>query len=387
MYAIADVKNNKALLSWIALLSFMTMIGVAGALRMLFGHAAHASSLDVPWGILISTYVFFVVSSTGLCLVSSLGHVFRMKQYEVIGKRAILLAMLTLAIGFLLIFLEVGHPIRFLYALVSPNLHSAIWWMGTLYGLYFTFIFFEFIFLMIEDHKKAQIAGLLGFVSAICAHSNLGAIFGFLEARPFWHGPYLPIYFILSALVSGSALIILMFAAVHRKSEMPKRVEDALKSVGKLLALFLGILMFFEVWKVITSLYGAPPEKYETVMALLAGPLSINFYIFEILLGMLIPFIIIVATNGTCMKWLTAAAASTMIGIFFMRYDLVIAGQLVPMRRSLDGSIVGNYPGGLAHYVPPLNELFIVVGAIGLCVLLYTFGEMLLNLNEKKGAH
>jgi molybdopterin-containing oxidoreductase family membrane subunit len=236
---------------------------------------------------------------------------------------------------------------------------------------------------MREDHKKAQIAGLLGFVSAISAHSNLGAIFGFLEARPFWHGPYLPIYFILSALVSGSALIILVFAAVNRGKEMSKSVENAMKSVGKLLALFLGILIFFEVWKVITSLYGAPPEKYETVMALLAGPLSINFYVFEIFLGMLLPFIIIVATNGSCVRWLTAASASTMIGIFFMRYDLVIAGQLVPMRRSLDGTIVGNYPGGLAHYTPPVNELFVVIGAIGLCVLLYTFGEMLLNLNEK----
>ena len=112
------------------------------------GHLqAYNLTREVPWGILISTYVFFVVSSTGLCLVSSLGHVFGIKQFELIGKRAIILAILTLLTGFGTIAMELNHPFRMIiWVMLSPNLASPIWWMGTLYGAY---LFFMAIFLLV----------------------------------------------------------------------------------------------------------------------------------------------------------------------------------------------------------------------------------------------
>jgi molybdopterin-containing oxidoreductase family membrane subunit len=237
---------------------------------------------------------------------------------------------------------------------------------------------------MTHNHKGASLAGLAGFIAGISAHSNLGAVFGFIEARPFWHGPYLPIYFILSALISGCALIIIiMNIAYGGPSKLSSEVKESLTSIAKIFGLLLGILLFFEIWKVLTSVYGAPPEKYETILTLLKGPLSVNFWLFEILLGILIPFIIVLATKGKNIGAILLGSVSSVIGIFFMRYDLVIAGQLLPMREATAGARVQNATlDGLVTYSPSASEVTIVIGAIFFCIALYLAAERYLNLNE-----
>lgn len=67
------------------------------------GHHAYNVSRTHPWGLIIAMYVFFVVSSTGLCIMSSIGHVFGVKEFEIIGKRAILGAIITISTGFIVI--------------------------------------------------------------------------------------------------------------------------------------------------------------------------------------------------------------------------------------------------------------------------------------------
>jgi len=379
-------KNDKISNIWLILTLLISLFGVYGVFNVLInGHDVYGVTRTVPWGILISTYVFFVVSSTGLCLISSMGHVFGIEKYEVIGKRAIILAILTLLCGFGVIAMELGHPFRMMiYNIISPNFESAIWWMGTLYGIYLVFIIIEFYFLMKHNYKGAFYAGLGGFIVGISAHSNLGAVFGLLEARPFWHGPYLPIYFILSALISGTALIIIIFNISYgRPANLPEKAKNALTGLSKLFGLLLGIIIFFDIWKIITSVYGAPPEKFESVMALLTGQLSFNFWFFEVMLGMLIPFLIILFTKGRNLTASLIAAISSVIGIFYMRYDLVIAGQLFPMREPAPGAHVqGALQNGMVTYSPSFSEISIVIGALGFCVFLYLLAEKYLNLSE-----
>ena len=93
------LKKRPPLWLWLGILSIGVAAGFAGVINVLInGHAqVYNVSREVPWGILIATYVFLVVSSTGLCLISSLGHVFGIKKFEFIGKRAILLASFSFA--------------------------------------------------------------------------------------------------------------------------------------------------------------------------------------------------------------------------------------------------------------------------------------------------
>ncbi|MBE0599672.1 MAG: polysulfide reductase NrfD [Desulfuromonadales bacterium] len=382
--SMATIARRPREIVWFGGLSLGVLAGLAAVVyTLVVGHEhAYNVSREIPWGILISTYVFFVVSSTGLCLVSSLGDVWGFEKFEIIGRRGHLLAILTLVTGFGAIAMELNHPIRMgIYAVISPNFASAIWWMGALYGTYLILLSIEFTSLMEGWRRAAYISGLLGFIAAVSAHSNLGAVFGFLEARHYWYGPYMPIYFILSALVSGGAItpLIVYFNHKARDRQLSTKYREFMDAIGKLQAMFLGILMFFTTWKVISGLYGQPPGKYEATMALIAGPLAINFWFFEVLLGMLIPFIILMNRYTRTVTGVAMAGVSTLIGIFFMRYDLVIVGQLVPMRED-SGELVD----GLLHYTPSLAEAAIVVGAICLCLLLYSAAEKIFDL---EGGH
>jgi len=350
---------------------------------LIVGHS-HAYNLtrQIPWGILISTYVFFAVSCSGLCLVSSLGHVFGFKEFEAIGKRAILVAILTLLTGFGVIAMELDHPFRMaIWVILSPNPSSAIWWMGTLYGLYLVLLCIELYAFMKEKHRLASIIGLVGFVTAISACSNLGAVFGLLEARPFWHGPYLPIFFILSALVSGCALLALIVYFNHslRGIEMPLQYKNLMIILGKLQALLLGILIFFVIWKTIPGLYEKYPGIYEATMAALSGRLSVNFWFFEAFLGLVVPFILLLNRSTRTPFGVMLAGLLTTIGVFFMRYDMVIAGQIVPMRDSS-----GSGPTGLLHYIPSVAEIGIVIGSVCACLFVYILIEKKFNLSSAK---
>jgi molybdopterin-containing oxidoreductase family membrane subunit len=370
-------------LLWFSLLGLGMLVGAAAALMVLIKGHAHMYNVtrEIPWGILISTYVFFVVSSTGLCLVSSLGHVFGIEQFELIGRRAILLAIITLLTGFGTIAMEINHPIRMaIYVILSPNFESPIWWMGTLYGIYLMLLIGEFYFLMRNHHKGAMTMGLLGFVAAVTAHSNLGGVFGLLEARPYWHGSFLPIYFILSALVSGGALIsiIVYYNYQFRKIPLPERYPQFINTLAKLQALFLMILTFFVTWKIIPGLYGRPPEKFEATMALLTGPMAFNFWFFEVLIGMLIPIGLLLNQKFRTPFGVMLAGVFCTVGIFFMRYDLVLGGQIVPMRDNGQHLV-----GGLLSYTPSLAEFAIVGGALACCMFLYTLAEKLFDLEMK----
>src|SRR6266511_2168768 len=257
-----DAPHQAAGKRLLQVLGALAVLGLAGgAVAWTCVNHVLGTTAEMPWGLLIATYVFFVVSSTGLCLVSSLGHVFGMKLFEPLAKRAIFLALVTLLVGFAVMSAELEHPVLLLkWVLLSPNPTSPIWWMGTLYGLYMIFIAAELFFLRRDDHRRAKAAGILGIVAAVSAHSNLGAVFGLSHARPYWYGPLLPIYFIASALLCGAALLILVVYLEDwytNDRKLRPANEPLVAGLGKLLTLFLFIVLFFTAWKLIASVVGA----------------------------------------------------------------------------------------------------------------------------------
>ena len=376
----ADKKSNK----WIILFAIITAIGLYGIIQV-FIHGqeeAYGISREFPWGLLLVGYVFLVVSSTGLCLISSLGHLWGFKQFNAIGKRAIWLSFATLVGGFYIIFWELGGPfelqvLRLIEYFLPFHYKSPILWMGLLYGLYMVFLLLEFYFLITKQWKKAFIWGMLGFFTGIAAHSNLGAVFGFNISRPFWHGVFLPIYFILSALISGSALsIFIQYFSNGGKFGKDSETMKTLSSLAKLLVLFLGIMLFFEIWKTITSLYGHPHMKYEAMLALIEGPLSTNFWYFEIGMGIVIPSALLLLSKFKSPFIILLSAISVMIGIYFMRFDLVYAGQIVAVKSGYLPQVT------LLSYTPTLAEITIFVSSIGVAGLVYFIGEKYFDLKE-----
>ncbi|MFP3983059.1 MAG: NrfD/PsrC family molybdoenzyme membrane anchor subunit [Desulfurivibrionaceae bacterium] len=360
----------------IGLSGLLALLGVAfGIHAFIIGHhQAYAVTREVPWGLLIAAYVFFVVTSTGLCLVSSIGHVFGVDSFKPIAKRSVFMAITTIIAGFLIIAFEIANPWRMaIYNVTSPGLTSNIWWMGTLYGAYLFFMLIEFALLQMGKHKQAGILGLLGVVAGVAAHSNLGAVFGLLGGREFWHGPYMPIYFIASAMMSGCAAVIFFHWIGYKTNgwKMSETLKKSLESTAKLGAMLMAVIMFFTTWKMISGIAGHPPGKYAAMQALLSGPYAAPFWIGEIMMGLVIPFVIILAVRAKNMRALFVASVSAVIGIFFMRYDLVVVGMLVPHLHEMN--IVGQ--PNLFQYFPSLHEIMITLGGFGLCAMLFLTGE------------
>ena len=375
-----EPRNN---LLALLIVAFLAMFVVGVATYLIHGHHAYNVTRQHPWGLLIAVYIFFVVSSTGLCIIGSLGDVFGFKDYEMISKRAIFGSIVTILAGFAVIAFEIGHPVTMLiYNVLSPGLTSAIWWMGTLYGLSLTFMIIEFIFLLKHDMKRAKIFGLIGLLVGLAAHSNLGSVFGFLNARPISNGVFYPTYFILTAFITGVFISFIMMGWRY-KLEFPENAKKMLTGLAKIQGLLISILIFFVTWKMLTDVYGGMPNRSEVAVHIFG---SWTFWA-EVILAMLIPLFIIIKDKGHNIQALFWASISGMVGIFFMRYNLVHDTQLKPlqMMKIKEYQLSPEW----IHYFPSATEIMISLGGLGLCLFMYYVGSKLFNLDadETHTAH
>jgi Ni/Fe-hydrogenase subunit HybB-like protein len=135
-------------------------------------------------------------------------------------------------------------------------------------------------------------------------------------------------------------------------------------------------MIFFIFWKTIPGLYEKYPGIYKATTAIVTGKLSFNFWFFEVFLGLTVPFILLLNGSTRTPFGVMLAGLLTTIGIFFMRYDMVIAGQIVPMR-----GISGTGSADLLHYIPSLAEMGIVIGSVSACLLAYIMIEKKFDLS------
>lgn len=327
----------------------------------------------VPWGLLISTYVFFVLTSTGLCFVTSLGHVFGIKRYKLIAKRGVMLAIVTLLAGFFALAPDLGRIERLpIFFLLSPNFSSAIWWMGFWYSTYFVFMVAEFWMLHKGKLRETRIVGVAAFLSAILAHSTLGSVFGLIEPRAYWFGAWMPLYFLLTAFLSGVAAIIIVTSATHRLrgEKMSDEMHNLVIELGKILGVTAFVTLLFIGWKTMVGLWAtnvAYKVAFERVVSF------IPFGIIEIVIGLLVPLLIVLSPGTRTITGISAASVLVIMAIFIGRYDMVIAGQVVPSFEQL-------WFGYLEH-APTFAEYLVVLGAFSLAALLYVLADRQLEIS------
>ncbi|MFN2353087.1 MAG: NrfD/PsrC family molybdoenzyme membrane anchor subunit [Desulfopila sp.] len=372
--------KNSSMAYKMAMASFalLTLAGLGVGAHAYFAgyHHVYNVTREIIWGHLIAAYIFCVVTSTGLCIVSSFGHVFGGEAFMPIAKRTVFLSIIFMLGGFVILFFEIENPFRmFLYNVISPNLTSNLWWMGTLYGAYLVFMMIEYYFLLEQNHSISRIMGFFGLVVGIAAHSNLGAIFGMLHGRPFWYGPYLPIYFIFSAAMSGGCAVLFFTTLAWKINPeiMNQRMERAMRAICQLTIYFIAVIFFFTVWKIITS--SVSHGKAMVILSLVAGDYAFSFWVFEVLLGMVIPMFLLIRSRGNNLNMMLVASGLMMVGIFFMRYNIVIPGQMFSVYHDLGVEEAM----GKIDYMPSFHEIVISVCGMTFVMLDYLVGEKVLN--------
>ncbi|MEF8889589.1 MAG: NrfD/PsrC family molybdoenzyme membrane anchor subunit [Desulfohalobiaceae bacterium] len=372
---------------FIILGAVLLLLGAYGVLQVLIqGHeAVYAVNREVPWGLLIATYAYFVITSTGLAFIGGLGHAFGYSQFAPMSRRIVLLAFITLLAGFTQIGMELGHPFRLMiYFLLSPQFSAPIVWMGVFYSIELVILAVELYILFRPGRfspKAAGITGFLALVVGVIATSNLGFVFGSINARPFFHGSYFPVFLVVSGIVGGAALLTVVYNVVY-KLRIPGEYAAGMKSLGRVMGLGIAGTMVLYFWKFASSLYTQPEGAYEAAQSLLTGPLAAPFWIGEVGLALLVPLVLILWTKGDNPNILGLSGVLYLLGMFFTRYDFIVAGQLPPMREGLEGSGVHTV-NGLAQYAPSSVEWMVFCLAIGVFFLLYFLAERYLDLEAQ----
>lgn len=359
-------------------LALISGIGLSfGIHSLLVGHDhTFGTSREVPWGILVSPYVFFACLSTGLCIVSSLGQVFGIETFQPIVPRAVFLALITMATGLMCITLELESPWRVgFYALLSPHQSSNIWWKTTIYSLYLIFMLFNFMSLALKKKKRAKVFAIIALVTVTMGNLNMNSDMELLGARGFWSENYMPLYFLSLSTLTGCAAILLFswLGKVFGGQSQTIEMNRALKTTGKLfLVLLLGILYFTGV-KIMGGFFPQFTKNPEAMSLLVQEDFALNFWIGEVGLAVLIPLALLLISKGKNSNVLALAGISCLTGTFVLFYDLVIVGQLIPHYYQYNVVDLPKY----YSYSPSLHEIMITTGAIFFFLAAFVLGEML----------
>lgn len=355
----------------------MIVIGVAGAVyAQLVGHDhAFGNSREMPWGMLIGVYAYFAIISTGLCVLAVFSHAFGGNRMSPLANRMVWLSIIMLLGAFTVIGLEIENPWRMpLGVVLHPNVTSNIWWMGTLYGLAVGVMFLELFLIIAKRFSAAIVLGVIGAVAESLANSNLGSVFASLHSRPFWYGSQLPVFFLACAVLSGAAAVVLFTHYSHllQRRRIAENTFKALQTAGKIMVLMTFLVTLATVWK-FANAYCGTEEMILAADALVKGPLATHFWAFEILIGLVLPGAILVASRLHSMQALSAAALMVLVGQFFARYNLVVAGQIVPNDHDFVG--VAQY----LAYLPTTAEYLLVIAGIGVVGFGFIVGERFLD--------
>lgn len=375
MTAVAEPEVANPLVKTLSVLfGIMLVAGVGVGLAGFFIGHEHIfnNTREVPWGLLISTYAFFAITSTGLCLLAAISHVFGGNKLAPLANRMVWISLITILSAFTVIGMEIENPWRMaIYNVISPNITSNIWWMGTLYGLALGFIVLEFWLILTRHYGLALALGVLGALAEVAANTCLGGVFATLAARPFWYGAQLPVYFLACAFLSGAAASILFthYAYIIRSRAMEPNVLAGVQAAGKVLLLMLILVAVGTFWRMASFYVGGVTDGRIAANALYAGPLSFNFWGLEVGVGLVAPAVLLVLTRMKSLLAMSTASLMSLVGMFISRLDMVIGGQIVPQHLGFD-----NLPTYL-NYTPSGFEWIVALAGIGFTGIAFLQGE------------
>lgn len=357
-----------------AIFALMALVGISVGLYGFYAghHTVYNNTREMPWGILISSYAFFAITSTGLCLLAAISHVFGGNKMAPLANRMVWLSLITIIAGFTIIGLELESPWRMaIYNIISPNPTSNIWWMGTLYGMAVGMMLIEFYLILTKQFKLAIALGVMGALAEVAANTNLGAVFSTLSGRPLWYGSQLPIFFLGNAFLCGAAAAIMFthYAYVIRRRAMDPDTLEGVQSAGKVLTLMLVLIIVATAWRMISYFVGGMEDGRMAAEVLISGPMATNFWVFEITVGLVLPLVLLIVTRMRSVPAMSAAALMTLVGLFFRTYNTVVAGQIIPVYPN-----TFNAPAALS-YTPSLAEILLVMAGIGVVGTAFLLGE------------
>lgn len=385
----------------------ITMIvgGVAIGYRLIEGLAVTNLTNFVPWGAWVAFYIFFVGLSAGAFLLSTLIFVFGMVQYEKVGRYALFTALICMFVALMFIALDLGRMERAFNAMTNWNVMSILSWEVRFYLIYIVLLATELWFAMRKDlnllgeagnkfknklarfltlgsndisdiaikndHRWMKILGIIGIpIAIIGVHGGTGTLFAAVVAQPYWSSPLFPIIFVVSALVSGTALLLAMYV-IQRKARGLDVELDMIQGLAMLMIGFLVIDLGLEFYEFLVAGLNNKPEKMAILSVMFTGPYSWSFWGVQLFIGAVVPIFIVANKKlRNSVTALTVAAICIVIGIIGVRFNIVVPTQIIHQLKWM--------PQG--YYAPNLVEWLSSLGVVAIGLFMYSIGAKLLPL-------
>ncbi|MBI3988412.1 MAG: polysulfide reductase NrfD [candidate division NC10 bacterium] len=307
-----------------ALLALVAWAIYAYSFQLKIGLAITGMNTPTSWGFYIVNFVFFVGLSAGGIIIASLVHAFGIQRFRSVARIAELMAISCLILATIFIMLDLGRPDRFYHLFLYGRFASPLIWdvivitlyllVGMAYGYFGTRAdlvrcmaliphrrgLFQLLALgytdlseraIRRDRKILKGLAIVGLPLAVALHSVTAWILGLVKAHPGWHSALLAPLFVISATVSGLALLIV--SVVFSKRVLKVEIEEeVIKDLGKLLTLSIPVLGYFLFAELLTVTYAKEPAGLHVFQEMMFGPYA-PFFWGNLILGLLSPLVVL----------------------------------------------------------------------------------------------
>jgi len=319
----------------------------------------------IPWTVLIVVYPYLTGLVAGAFTVSSLFHAFGMQRFQPAARLALLTALCFMIFVPMPLLLHLGHPERAFNTMLTPHWTSAIAVFGFFAGFYVILLILEIWFMfrpyivrqaqltsglagrlwhvaslgsydlspkaMRYDEKWIFALAVIGIPAAHGLHGYVGFLFGSLKSREWWSSDLMPVVFLFSAVISGVALLIVLYVLSCKVRKIAIDLE-CLKGLAYVLWGFAMFTLVLEGLEFANIVYKGR-EGVEMIVEYVTGPLLVPFFILQFSIGALIPLAVLsyMIWRGTTGKALvvgvTVSALLVLFQVWMMRWNVVIGGQ------------------------------------------------------------
>jgi Ni/Fe-hydrogenase subunit HybB-like protein len=327
----------------------------------------YPNEVELQWSLLIVLYPYITGLVAGAFILASLERVFKVEAVRPTYRLALLTALAFLLVAPLPLQLHLGHPERSFEMYLTPHRSSAMAMFGFVYLWYLTVVLLVEVWLEYRadivrfaqtktgvqrwiykaltlgsenvspasrriDERVGYVVTVIGIPSAFLLHGYVGFIFGSVKANPWWSTPLMPIVFLFSAMTSGIAAVLLLYVVSMnlRRQSSDMRCLD---TIARYLFYTFVIDFSLEMLDLVQRTYEAD-ESFRSLDFMVHTRLWTSQVVIQIFMGTLVPLCVLAATQlwkfaEPARRALYIGASSlTLIGIFAMRWNVVVGGQL-----------------------------------------------------------
>ena len=385
-------------LGWIAFLSLFLVAGVIGGVLVLWKGLSVTNLTDlVPWGLWITIDLSSIALAAGAFSLCAAVYLIGLNRYQPIARTATFVGLIGYSMAMLCLFMDIGRPFKFYQALIYWNTHSLLWEVTMCVILYFTVLLLESMPIiaswewlrshfpkltakMAHVHHYAPYLAIAGLFLSSLHQSSLGAAYGVLKARPFWYKPEMSVLFMLSAIIGGISMTLFASMLASRLTSKAKINDALIERVSHFVGWALVGYFYWRFWDTLSMTYTYEPGRTEGLHLITTGPLAFNFWIGEVLLGIVVPMVLLLNRKTRLNPfWRMAALLMVVGGVVAFRWDINLSGALV-LVSYLPGQPTVSY----TSYAPSLVEWATGLGVIAYGLLAFSLGVRYLRVVDHR---